>query len=149
MNEKPFRISIVPGASRRAQIEAGEGITRTFIGGMRVPAPVFNLFGGWNVTYPLVRLRLFSHGLRLESTLPFPFAALVPTWEARYDELSEVSAIGSISAVTTGVRLRAESPHKWIIFWTVNRPQVLDALIGVGLAVNLQPVRFRYFRPGR
>lgn len=149
MKDERSKISVIPGASRRAQIGVAESPQRTFIGGMRVSAPGFNLFGGWNVTYPLVRLSLFTQGLRLASTLPFPFAVLVPTWEARYDELSEISAVGNIGGFTTGVRFRAGHPGKWVIFWTINRPQVLDALIGLGLAVNVQPVRFRNLRPGR
>ncbi len=91
MVEKRFRIALRPAGRRVSGMGAGEVPQRTFIGGMRVPLWGFALFGGWNVTYPLVKLTLFAEGLLLEPTWRFrPFRLLVPVWEARYEELSEL-----------------------------------------------------------
>jgi hypothetical protein len=70
-------------------------------------------------------------------------------WEARYEELSEVSAIGKISGVTSGVRCRTSNPKEWIVFWTMNRPEVLMELAARGLTVNTTLVPLSYRRPGR
>jgi hypothetical protein len=54
-------------------------------------------------------------------------AQFVPTWEIRYDDLAEVQAVGKIPLFSTGVRFRATSTNEWIVFWTFNRPKVLQA----------------------
>ncbi len=146
-----FRIAF-PGSRRVAGLGVGVAPERTFIGGVRAPLWGFNLVGGWNATVPFARLSLFAEGLRLGSSLPFlplKFLVPVPTWEARYEELSEVSAVGNISGFTTGVRFRATRASEWIVFWTLDRPNVLQALAARGVAVTTTPVRFRYFDPGR
>ncbi|HUC15622.1 MAG TPA: hypothetical protein VMS00_14325 [Acidimicrobiales bacterium] len=116
---------------------------------MRAPWPGFNIFGGWNATIPFARLSFFSEGLRLGSSIRFlPFRALMPVWEARYDELTEVSAIGPIPLMNWGVRFRVAS-DEWIVFWTLRRSKVLQEVAARGVTVNTKPVRFRYFHPGR
>jgi hypothetical protein len=81
-----------------------------------------------------------------------PFRFLVPVWEAQYEELSEVSAIGRIEGVTSGVRFRAGGPKKWIVFWALSGSAVsalLMELAARGVSANTSPARFRYFQPGR
>jgi hypothetical protein len=132
---------------------AGAIPERSFIGGMRLPWSVSgrNWFGGYNATWPLVRLSLFSDGLRLRGTRFAVVTSLIPVWEARYDELSEVSAVERIPFITTGVRLRSkDDPNDWVVFWALlTRAKVLQALAGHGVTVTTKPVRLRPFRPGR
>jgi hypothetical protein len=81
-----------------------------------------------------------------------PFRFLVPVWEAQYEELSEVSAIGRIEGVTSGVRFRAGGPKEWIVFWALSGSAVsalLMELAARGVSANTSPARFRYFQPGR
>jgi hypothetical protein len=76
-------------------------------------------------------------------------AQFVPTWEIRYDDLAEVQAVGKTPLFSTGVRFRAASTNEWIVFWTFNRPKVLQAISNHGVQVNSLPIRVRYTDPGR
>jgi hypothetical protein len=89
----------------------------SFIGGMRLG------FAGmrhvsWNANWPWVRLSLFMDGLCLEPNIRFIEWYTAPVWEAHYEDLAEVQAIGKIPLVTTGIRLRAKSTNDWVIFRT-------------------------------
>jgi len=118
---------------------------------MRVPFWGINILGGWNVTYPFARLSIFADGVRVSrgKKIFFPFSFLVPTWEARHDELVEVAAVGKIDGITSGVLFRTAERGGWVVFWTVDRLSVLDALSAHGLPVDTTPRRFSYFRPYR
>src|ERR1700686_1798696 len=129
------RWSLFPPARRLIGLDPTGGASRTFIGGMRLAL--------WNATWPLVRLSLFAHGVRLEASV-WILKVLVPTWEATYEDIVEVQAMGRISLVTTGIRFRTRSTNEWVIFWTLRRPEVLQAIAEKGLVVNADPVRFRY-----
>lgn len=135
----------VPGRHVRG-LGVGELPVRTFVGGMRVPVWGMNIVGGWNVTYPFVRLSLFREGLRVNAARP-PLSLLVPRWEATYGELQEVAAVGKIEGITSGVLFRTSERGGWVVFWTVNRPEVLRALAALGVPVSSSPRRFRYFHP--
>lgn len=133
-----------------AGFDERHGPTRTFIGGLRVPLWGANILGGWNVTAPFARLSLFDGGLRISgSTRVLSFLLPVPTWEARYEELTEVAAVGKIEGITSGVLFRTADRRRWVVFWTFNRKDVLSALLARGLPVVTTPRRFRYLRPYR
>jgi hypothetical protein len=71
----------------------------------------------------LVRLSLFPNGLRLGPSSSL-LSMNVPTWEARFDELDVIQAIGRVQGFTTGILFRKSQSHDWIIFWTFNRDRV-------------------------
>ena len=109
------------------------GAEREFVGGVRR--------GSWNATWPLARLFLFSKGFRIEAS----FRVLpVPTWEARYDELTAVQAVGKIPLFSTGVCFRAGDAKDWIVFWTMERPTVMEAFASRGVVVSTKPTRLGY-----
>jgi len=112
----------------------------SFVGGERRSS--------FNATYPLVRLDVHTDGLRLRPSAKL-LRGLVPIWEARLLELSEVQAIGNIPLFTTGIRFRIESTSDWIIFWTTQRSVVLWRLESLGLKVSAEPLPFNHFKPGR
>lgn len=117
----------------------GEGVPlRTFVGGRRT--------GLLNATWPLVRLELFSDRIRMVANYRLLRAA-VPKWEASFDEITEVRAIGKIGLLNTGIRFRTKHSTDFAVFWTVHRPFVLDALEAVGLSVNREPARFHPLNP--
>jgi hypothetical protein len=134
------RRSFFPTGRRDVGLVEGSGSSRSFVGGMRLML--------FNATWPLVRLKLLEEGLRLESSIRV-LRWLVPVWEIRFDDVSEVQAVGRIPLFTTGIRIRARSTNECIIFWSVNRASVLDALSAIGLPVNSRPIRIRYWNPGR
>jgi hypothetical protein len=117
---------------------------------MRVPLWGVNILGGWNVTFPFARLSLFADGIRISgSSNILRFVFLVPTWEARHEELVEVAAVGKIDGITSGVLFRTAEKGGLVVFWTVNRRWVLDALSAQGLPVVTTPRRFNYLLPYR
>jgi hypothetical protein len=133
-----------------ARLGEGQVPARTFIGGMRVPLWGVNILGGWNVTFPFARLSLFADGIRISgSSNILRFVFLVPTWEARHEELVEVAAVGKIDGITSGVLFRTAEKGGLVVFWTVNRRWVLDALSAQGLPVVTTPRRFNYLLPYR
>ena len=131
----PFALGRKTGA-----VDGGHPPDESFLGGMRL--------GGYNATWPLVRLNLYPAGLRMEPPVRF-LRFLVPTWEARYDELIEVQAVGKIPLFSTGIRFRLTSTNQWIIYWTPDRPTVLQSIAAHGMSVNPNAIRFRYWNPGR
>lgn len=123
---------------------------RAFVGGVRVPLWHVNFLVGWNVTYPFAKLTLFEDGLRISGYRRLiPISLLVPKWEARYEELREVAAVGRIEGITSGVLFRTAEKGGWIVFWTVNRQSVLGALVSHGVTVASEPRRLSYTRPYR
>jgi hypothetical protein len=124
----------------------GKEPLQTFIGGMRVPLWGRNVLGGWNVTFPFVRLTLFSEGLRVSASVPF-LSPLVPKWEARYEELVEIAAVGKIDGFTSGILFRTEERGGWILFWASQRDVILRLLSSYGLVVESTPRPLNYFRP--
>jgi hypothetical protein len=71
----------------------------------------------------------------------------VPPWEASFEEISEVRAVGNIDFFTTGIRFRTNRHADTAVFWTFHRLEVLDALEAAGLAVVREPARFHYLNP--
>ncbi len=141
------RIPLVPTDRLVGGLDGVSKPERSFLGGIRLGRALGGR--GYNATWPLVRLSLFPEGLRMESSRRF-LAPIVPVWEVRFDEISEVSAVGKIPLFSTGVRLRTKSgAGDWAVFWTVHRPRVLQALADRGLEVERRPVRFHYLNPGR
>ena len=113
----------------------------SFVGGMR-----YGMTGLANWTWPMVRLNLLEEGICLCPSARW-LKPLVPIWEARYGEMTEVRSVGT-TRMTCGVRFTT-STGDWVIFGTLDRPRVLAALQQRGLLVELEPVAFRYFRPDR
>ena len=111
----------------------------SYVGGLRGPVV--------NASWPLVRLNLFPNGLRLQPNNRMS-KSVVPIWEALFDELTEVQAVGRIKWLSTGIRFRAGSQGEWVVFWAHDRPQVLASVQERGVGVNPVPVPFRYLSPG-
>jgi hypothetical protein len=116
------------------------GPKKSYVGGMRLKT--------FNATLPLIRLDLFEDALRMRSSIRL-LNRLIPIWEARFEELSEIRAIGGSSIFTSGIRFRACATSDWVIFWTGSRPKVLSGLEALGLNVNRDPLRLNIFNPGR
>jgi len=72
----------------------------------------------------------------------------VPVWQARYDDLDDVQAVGNTPSIATGIRFRTASTGEWAVFWTTERPRVLQALVAHGVDVKAEPISFRYTDPG-
>jgi hypothetical protein len=112
----------------------------SFVGGMRTQPRIGPV--GFNATVPLARLSIFSNGLRVGPSSSL-LSLSVPTWEARFDELDVIQAIGRVKGFTTGILLRKSQTHEWVVFWTLNREEVFTALEHIGITVSREPVRFR------
>jgi hypothetical protein len=129
-------------------LDLGSTVDASFVGGMRMGGPSGTWRFGLNVTWPLVRLSLFPSGLRMEASNRVHSGG-IPVWEARYDELSEIQAVGRIPLFSTGIRFRIAATNEWVIFWSPDRPAVLQAIGAHGLVANHRPIRFRNLDPGR
>lgn len=130
--------------SRFMKRDAGlpdEAAAESFVGGVR-----FGFTGIGNRTWPMARLTLLREGVRIGPSVPW-LSVLVPVWEARYEDLGEVQAVGT-SRLTTSVRFISRD-GRWAIFGTLERPRVLSSLTARGVAVGSDPVRFRFFFPTR
>jgi len=112
----------------------------SFVGGMR-KQPRFGP-SGFNASVPMVRLSVFSNGVRLGPSSSL-LSMQIPTWEARFDELDVIQAIGRVKGVTTGILFRKSQSREWVIFWTLNREQVFTAFEHMGITVSREPVRLR------
>ena len=131
-----------PSGRRVADLGQGAGTADSFVGGMRI--------GWYTATRPLVRLTLFSEGLSMEASESRRLMRRsVPVWQARYDDLAEVQAVGKTPLIATGIRFRTASTGEWAVFWTSERPRVFQALSAHGVDVKAEPIRFRYTDPGR
>jgi len=110
---------------------------------------VGGILRSFNATWPLATLELHSTGLRI-GTRGRILKALAPVWEASYQELNEVRAVGKIPLFTTGIRFRVPSDeNSWAIFWCLRRQRVLQALIDRGLEVRVDADRLNFLNPGR
>jgi hypothetical protein len=112
----------------------------SFIGGMR-QQPRFST-RGFSATVPMVRLSVFSNGVRLGPSSSLLSMSII-TWEARFDELDVIQAIGRLKGLTTGILFRKSQSHEWVIFWTTDREQVFTALEHMGIIVSREPVHLR------
>jgi hypothetical protein len=92
----------------------------------------------------LVRLELFDWGLRLRGILISRW--IVPTWEARYDELAIVELV-ALPASRIGVcfRLRGDEPQP-IAFLSDRSSAILPELEKHGVAVNRSVTNIRRVR---
>jgi hypothetical protein len=112
----------------------------SFIGGMRTQPRIAPM--GFNASVPMVRLSLFPNGIRLGPSSSL-LSMNVPTWEARFDELDAIQAIGRVQGMTTGILFRKSHSHDWIIFWTFNRDRVFATFEQMGVSVSRDPIRIR------
>jgi hypothetical protein len=112
----------------------------SFIGGIRTQPRVAPR--SFSASAPLVRLSLFSNGVRLGPSSSL-LSMSVPTWEARFDELDVIQAIGRLKGMTTGILFRKSQSHEWVIFWTMGRDQIFTTFEQMGVIVSREPVRIR------
>jgi len=138
-------VESVPGDRHADGLGEQAGPQQTFIGGYRMGRPR----GGYDYvganTGRWTRLTLFPKGLRIDASGLALLKSSVPTWEARYDELIDVSAVGFFPR--RGVRFYADSTSfGLIVFYTYAQAQVLEALAMRGVTVNPTPLRFGYSR---
>ena len=118
----------------------GETALHSFVGGERI--------GLWNATWPLARLDVYGDRIQIGPSIR-PLLVLVPTWKARFKEITEVRSIGKIDFFSSGIRFRSSGASNYVVFWTFRRPEILNTLESVGLAVDREPVRFSYLNPNR
>ena len=63
---------------------------------------------GLTTSGPMVKLEVFDWGIRIRGIAPTRW--IVPTWEARYDELAMAELVASpFSRIAVWLRLRGES----------------------------------------
>ena len=129
---------------RTAGLGTQPGRVDRHVGGLKLPGRGTR---GVDATWPLATLHLYTTGLRFSST--FGWLSVIPTWEALYTEIVDVQAVGKFPLLTTGIRITIRPNREWVIFWSLHRPNVLRDLAGRGLEVHADPVRFRFFDPGR
>jgi hypothetical protein len=124
----------------RSVIGPGEvhDLVRVFHGGMR-------LGGLTGLNTPLVALTLFDSYLRLEPRYGL-LRFTAPTWEARYDEIAEVQAVG-FGGLSSGIRVFTQYGD-WAVFSTRQRPEVLSAIANMKVPVNSSPISFNWKNPG-
>jgi hypothetical protein len=121
---------------RQADLGDSE-VLRTFVGGVRL--------NGLDATWPLVRLDLCGSGLRLRPRKVL--RRIMPMWEARYPELTNVRASGRLPMVFSGVRFKV-STEDWAIFWTPRPRRVRAALASMGISVDETPIPRPFMDPG-
>ena len=141
----------VPGDRRATGLGEGTGPEQRFTGHFRLGRPrggyeyVTGNRGRW------ARLTLFSKGLRIDAA-SLTIRTSVPTWEARYDELLDVSSVGLLPLVVypfhAGVRFYTGpvSNGLMVFYNSLARERILAALSARGVAVNRKPIRFGYTR---
>jgi hypothetical protein len=112
----------------------------SFVGGMRTQPRIGPT--GFNATVPMARLSVFSNGVRVGPSSSL-LSISVPTWEARFDELDVIQAIGRLQGLTTGILFRKSKSHEWVIFWTLHRDAVFTTFEQMGITVSREPVRLR------
>jgi hypothetical protein len=113
----------------------------SFVGGMRMQPRLGP--PSFNASVPFARLSVFTNGVRLGPSSSL-LSLQVPTWEARFDELDVIQAIGRVKGVTTGVLFRKSQSREWVIFWTGNREQVFATFEHMGVTVSHEPIRLRF-----
>lgn len=108
----------------------------SFRGGMR-----YGMTGIANWTAPQVTLDIYEQGLELRPTYRF-LRFLVPTWRARYDEISAVRWLGRAtpdSSASGPIMVRGvkfdTTDGDWVIFWCRDRDHVLHILAQHGLNI--------------
>jgi hypothetical protein len=136
---------LVPGDRRADGLGEGTGPQLSFYGSFRMGRPRggYEYLGGHSGSG--VDLTLFPKGLRISASKVVPLKYQFPTWEARYDELIDVSAVGFFPRC--GVRFYADHTNfGLIIFYTIRPSGVLEALAIRGIRVNVKPIRFGFTR---
>ncbi len=88
----------------------------------------------------LVRLELFDWGVRLRGTVVSRW--IVPTWEARYDELA-IAELVSLPASRIGVWFRPRGENSGIAFLSDRNPLILPLLERHGVPVNRAVTKIR------
>jgi hypothetical protein len=110
----------------------------SFLGGLRL--------NGFDGTWPLVRMDLFASGLRLGPSKT-PVRRIIPVWEARWSEVTDIRVSGRLPMLFSGVRFTA-GREDWAIFWSPNRRPVIAALWSMGLQVTDEPIAHPFLDPG-
>lgn len=71
----------------------------------------------------------------------------VPTWEAKFDELIEVQAIGKLRFWNQGIPFSVKDRYDRPIFWSTRREDILADLTKMGVKVNSDPIRLNWINP--
>jgi hypothetical protein len=101
-----------------------------FLGGLRS--------GSVSATWPLVRLECFDWGVRPRGSA-HPWRRLIPTWDARYEDLATVQLVSSMS---TGIRFAAADGTDAVVFWTFKSSEIMDYLDARCVPVDRSPKTF-------
>ncbi len=122
---------------------------RTFRGGVR-----HGRTGLVSVSHPLITLAVYPSGVELRST--YRWLRIFATWRARYEDLSSIEAVGRPDADGTdralmpiqarGIRFVGKEGG-YMIFWCLNRDEVLAALAPYPVKIDYQAKRFDWLRP--
>lgn len=99
-----------------------------------------------NATAPLARLEILPRGLRMRSSVSVLRGA-IPAWEAKFDELTEVQAIGKLGFWNSGIRFSVKGRYDRPIFWTTRRENILAQLTSMGVKVSSDPIRINWINP--
>jgi hypothetical protein len=129
----------------RHDVEVGPPLTEmpSFVGGLRLRL----VFANWG--WPGARLTLCNEGVRIGPAWTV-FRPFVPVRPFRYDDLSEVQAIGN-SLGMQGIRFCSHSSGRWAIFWTFSRARrtkILEILRTLTSNVNSDPIWLNFWNPG-
>src|ERR1700688_420256 len=122
----------------RHKVEVGAPLPDmpSFVGGLRLRL----VFTNWG--WPGARLTLCNEGVRIGPSWSI-FRPIVPVRTFRYDDLSEVQAVGDFFA-WWGIRFSSRSSGTWAIFWTISRARrmrILEILSTLASNVSSRPVR--------
>jgi len=88
----------------------------------------------------LARLEFFDWGVRLRGTMISSW--IVPTWEARYDELARVG-LAALPASRIAVWLRVRGDHSAIGFLSDHSREILPVLEKHGVPVSTSVTKIR------
>jgi len=111
----------------------------TFIGGGRTRDYV--------ASWPLVEMELFRNSIRIQLRARL-LRRFIPAWEANFDEIADISAVGRIRYLDTYIRFRLTGSAKWAMFFSISeRSEIMDALTTLGLEVQREPDRFHFINP--
>jgi len=99
-------------------------------------------FGGGSVNHGSGRLSVFEWGVQFSPSSPL-LNPLVPTVDLRFSEIGSASVGTSHAALSECVEIRAPKPDFYLVFWTSQWSEILDALQVNGVKVDHTPTPFR------
>lgn len=94
-----------------------------------------------NATGELARLELFGWGLQVRGATLVTW--LIPTWQARYQEIASAQLV-AVRAASSSVRLQLCDGGDPVIFLTRQGAKILDQLEMRGVPVDREPRRLHW-----